>query len=122
MKASAARIPALSRSPARRLRGTRSGATPPTLAEFRAFLSAKSDGRHRARRERQEQCGRGSAHLHDRKLAKSSIARKLATVRSCFRYLARVAGSRSTRSSGWEPPLPKRLPSFLAQDESKELA
>jgi integrase/recombinase XerC len=62
------------------------------------------------------------AWLHDRKLAKSSIARKLATVRSCFRYLARIGlvefnPARQVRS----PRLPKRLPSFLPKDESKGL-
>jgi tyrosine recombinase XerC len=62
------------------------------------------------------------AWLHDRKLAKSSIARKLATVRSCFKFLARrgvveLNPARQVRS----PKLPKRLPSFLPKDESKDL-
>ncbi len=60
--------------------------------------------------------------LHQRRLAKSSIARKLASVRSCFRFLTRrglVAGNpaRQVRT----PSVPRRLPSFLPQDESKEL-
>lgn len=90
------------------------------LAEFRAFLSREgvgdvADADARAVRA-------WLAWLHERKLAKSSIARKLATVRSCFRYLARVGRvainpARQVRS----PRLPKRLPSFLPKDESKDL-
>jgi tyrosine recombinase XerC len=90
------------------------------LAEFRAFLSREGlgdlvDADARAIRA-------WLACLHDRKLAKSSIARKLATVRSCFRYLARLGlvefnAARQVRS----PRLPKRLPSFLPKDESKGL-
>ena len=90
------------------------------LAEFRAFLSRESigdlaDADPRAIRAWLTQ-------LHEKKLAKSSIARKLATVRSCFRYLARLGvvefnPARQVRS----PRLPKRLPSFLPKDESKGL-
>jgi integrase/recombinase XerC len=103
------------------------GASPHTLrgyatdlAEFRTFLArhgvtelARADSRAiRA----------WLAWLHDRKLAKSSIARKLATVRSCFKFLARRGAvelnpARQVRS----PKLPKRLPSFLPKDESKDL-
>jgi integrase/recombinase XerC len=62
------------------------------------------------------------AWLHGRGLAKSSIARKLATVRSCFRFMARreivdVNPARQLTS----PRLPKRLPSVLPKDESKDL-
>jgi integrase/recombinase XerC len=90
------------------------------LAEFRAFLSREgigdlADADPRAIRA-------WLAWLHDKKLAKSSIARKLATVRSCFRYLARLGvvefnPARQVRN----PRLPKRLPSFLPKDESKGL-
>jgi integrase/recombinase XerC len=62
------------------------------------------------------------AWLHGRGLAKSSIARKLATARSCFRFLARrglVAANPARQVAS--PRLPKRLPSFLPKDESKEL-
>src|SRR5262245_36410475 len=62
------------------------------------------------------------ASLHERKLARSSVARKLATVRSCLKYLARRGvvernAARQIRS----PKLPRRLPSFLPKDESKNL-
>jgi integrase/recombinase XerC len=62
------------------------------------------------------------AWLHQRRRAKSSIARKLASVRSCCRFLARrgvTTGNpaRQVRS----PRQPRRLPSFLPKDESKDL-
>ena len=103
------------------------GASPHTLrgyaadlAEFRAFLSREGVGDVAIADARAVRAW--LAWLHERKLAKSSIARKLATVRSCFRYLARVGRvevnpARQVRS----PRLPKRLPSFLPKDESKDL-
>jgi len=62
------------------------------------------------------------AHLHQRGLAKATIARKLASVRSCFRFLARrgaleVNPARQVRS----PRLGRRLPSFLPKDEAAQL-
>ena len=90
------------------------------LAEFSAFLSREGLG---SLEEADARAIRAwLAWLHDRKLAKSSVARKLATVRSCFRYLARLGlvelnPARQVRS----PRLPRRLPSFLPKDESKEL-
>lgn len=90
------------------------------LSEFAAFLSREklgglADADARAIRA-------WLASLHDRKLARSSIARKLASVRSCLKYLARrglveLNAARQIRS----PKLPKRLPSFLPKDESKNL-
>jgi integrase/recombinase XerC len=62
------------------------------------------------------------ASLHRRRLAKASIGRRLASVRSCYRYLARRGvieqnPARQVRS----PRQPRPLPSFLPKDESKEL-
>jgi len=62
------------------------------------------------------------ASLHRRGLAKSSIGRKLASARSCLRFLARRGliehnPGRQVRS----PRAPRRLPSFLPKDESKDL-
>ncbi|HEY7435736.1 MAG TPA: site-specific integrase, partial [Methylomirabilota bacterium] len=62
------------------------------------------------------------AGLHRRKLAKATIARKLAAVRSCFRFLARrgalkVNPARQVRG----PRLGRRLPSFLPVDEATAL-
>ena len=62
------------------------------------------------------------ASLHGRGLAKSSISRKLATVRSCYRFLARreLIEANPARQLV-SPRLPRRLPSVLPKDESKEL-
>lgn len=62
------------------------------------------------------------ARLHQRRLAKATIARKLAAVRSCFRFLARRGAlegnpARQVRS----PRLGRRLPSFLPKDEATQL-
>jgi integrase/recombinase XerC len=62
------------------------------------------------------------ASLHRRRLAKTSIGRHLATVRSCLRFLARRGvveqnPGRQVRS----PRQARPLPSFLPKDESKEL-
>jgi len=90
------------------------------LADFGAFLAREKlggvpDADARAIRA-------WLASLHERKLARSSVARKLATVRSCLKYLARrglveLNAARQVRS----PKLPRRLPSFLPKDESKNL-
>lgn len=62
------------------------------------------------------------AWLHQRRLAKATIARRLASVRSCFRFLARrgVIGQNPARQVR-SPRQSRRLPSFLPKDESKEL-
>jgi integrase/recombinase XerC len=62
------------------------------------------------------------ARLHRRGLAKTTIARKLAAVRSCFRFLAwrgllAVNPARQVRG----PRLGRRLPSFLPADETSAL-
>jgi integrase/recombinase XerC len=62
------------------------------------------------------------AWLHRRRLAKASISRRLASIRSCFRFLARRGvieqnPARQVRT----PRQPRPLPSFLPKDESKEL-
>jgi tyrosine recombinase XerC len=90
------------------------------LAEFGAFLSREELG---GLAEADARAIRAwLASLHARKLARSSIARKLASVRSCLRYLARrgvveLNAARQIRS----PKLARRLPSFLPKDESKQL-
>ncbi len=62
------------------------------------------------------------ASLHQRGLARSSISRKLAAVRSCFRFLARRGFVESNPARQVRAPrVPGRLPSFLPKDESKEL-
>src|SRR5574337_1083538 len=62
------------------------------------------------------------ADLHRRGIARSSIARKLATLRSFFRYLCRegvVAANPAKLVS--TPKLPKRLPAHLTVDEVDRL-
>ncbi|HWQ68875.1 MAG TPA: tyrosine recombinase XerC [Patescibacteria group bacterium] len=62
------------------------------------------------------------ADLHRRGIARSSIARKLATLRSFFRYLCRegvVAANPAKLVS--TPKLPKRLPAHLSVDEVDRL-
>ena len=90
------------------------------LAEFRRFLRATRVG---GWEDVDARALRGYlAWLHGRGLAKSSIARKLAAVRSCFRFLTRRGAlpanpARHVRT----PRLGRRLPSFLPKDESKDL-
>ena len=103
------------------------GASPHTLRSYRADLEelvaflgregvrglAAADQRHlRA----------WLAWLHQRRLARSSIARRLASARSCFRFLVRrgvleVNPARELRG----PRLPRHLPSVLPIDESEAL-
>lgn len=90
------------------------------LAEFRAFLSREGIGELAAADARAIRAW--LAWLHDRRLAKSSIARKLATVRSFFRYLARLGVVEFNPARQVRSPRPgRRLPSFLPKDESKGL-
>jgi integrase/recombinase XerC len=107
--------------------GVERGASPHTLrsyatdlTEFTSFLAAeKIDGLASA----DTRAVRAFlAHLHRRRLSKATIARKLAAVRSCFRFLARrgaleVNPARQVRS----PRLGRRLPSVLPKDEATQL-
>lgn len=62
------------------------------------------------------------AWLHTRGLSRSSIARKLAALRSGFRFLTRRGYlSRNPAREAGKLSLPKRLPSFLPIDEAWEL-
>ena len=90
------------------------------LREFSAFLRRAGDLDPSAVDTRSVRAYLAS--LHRRGLAKSSIGRKLASVRSCLRFLARRGAieqnpARLVRS----PRPPRRLPSFLPKDESKQL-
>jgi integrase/recombinase XerC len=107
--------------------GVERGASPHTLrsyatdlTEFTRFLAAeKIDGLAAA----DTRAVRAYlALLHRRGLSKATIARKLAAVRSCFRFLGRrgaleVNPARQVRS----PRLGRRLPSFLPKDEATQL-
>ena len=90
------------------------------LREFSAFLRRAGDLDPSAVDTRSVRAYLAS--LHQRGLAKSSIGRKLASVRSCLRFLARRGvieqnAARPVRS----PRPPRRLPAFLPKDESKQL-
>jgi len=62
------------------------------------------------------------ASLHRRGLARTSIGRKLAAVRSYFRFLARRGVIEQNPARLVRSPRPtQRLPSFLPKDESKQL-
>ncbi len=85
------------------------------LTQFIAYL----DGRRVALRHADNLLIRGfMAELHERRLEKSSLARKLAAVRSFFRYAVK---------RGWTPENPasvvatpkqeRRVPSFLTEEE-----
>ena len=57
-------------------------------------------------------------HLHDKGLQKSSIARKLASLRSFFKYCVREGSlARSPARLVSTPKLPKRIPSILSSEE-----
>src|SRR6202158_3970798 len=58
------------------------------------------------------------AHLHDQGLQKSSIARKLAALRSFFKYCVREGYlQESPARLVPTPKLPKRIPSILSAEE-----
>src|ERR1700686_5853937 len=58
------------------------------------------------------------AHLHDHGLAKSSIARKLAALRSFFKYCVREGKLKESPARLVPTPkLPKRIPSILSAEE-----
>jgi integrase/recombinase XerC len=58
------------------------------------------------------------AHLHDQDLQKSSIARKLATLRSFFKYCVREGLLKESPARLVPTPkLPKRIPSVLSAEE-----
>src|SRR5215475_873234 len=57
-------------------------------------------------------------HLHDQGLEKSSIARKLATLRSFFKYCVREGMLKDNPARLVPTPkLPKRIPSVLSAEE-----
>src|SRR3989442_9504968 len=58
-------------------------------------------------------------HLYERKLQKTSIARKLACLRTFFKFLVRDGRLRSNPAELVSSPrLPKRLPSYLTEREA----
>jgi integrase/recombinase XerC len=107
--------------------GVERGASPHTLrsyaadlSEFARFLAEEKIPGWEAADTRAVRAF--AARLHHRRLAKATIARKLAAVRSCFRFLARrgaLAANPARQVRG--PRLGRRLPSFLPVDETAAL-
>lgn len=90
------------------------------LREFQRFLDGRSADNIRAVDARLIRAW--LAALHERRLSRATVARKLASVRSWLRFLARrgaieVNPARQVRS----PRIGRRLPSFLPKDEATEL-
>ncbi|MBI3625320.1 MAG: tyrosine recombinase XerC [Candidatus Rokubacteria bacterium] len=90
------------------------------LAEFQRFLAA-----HRGKPVEHVDARllrRYLAWLHNRGLARTSIARKLAAIRSCLSFLTRRGrlAKNPAREVG-APRLPKKLVSFLPVDETQAL-
>jgi integrase/recombinase XerC len=86
------------------------------LREFEAFLKRRQEAfesiDHIVIRE-------FLAHLYDRDLEKTSIARKLACIRSFFKFLVRDGRLKSNPADLVSSPrLPKKLPSYLPEDET----
>jgi integrase/recombinase XerC len=107
--------------------GVERGASPHTLrsyaadlTEFTRFLAEEKIAGWEAADTRAVRAF--AVRLHNRRLAKTTIARKLAAVRSCFRFLARrgtLAANPARQVRG--PRLGRRLPSFLPVDETTTL-
>jgi integrase/recombinase XerC len=90
------------------------------LRELEGFLARQGGGRLASADARALRAW--LAWLHGRRLARASVARRLSSVRSCFRFLVRRGvldrnPARQVRS----PRLAGRLPNVLPKDESKEL-
>jgi integrase/recombinase XerC len=103
------------------------GASPHTLKSYRtdladcaAFLTARTLGSLTDADARTIRAY--LAALHARGLARSSVARRLAALRSFFRFLMRRGHARSNPAREVPTPkLPKRLPTYLPIDESEAL-
>lgn len=62
------------------------------------------------------------AHLHERGLARTSVARRVAALRSFYRFLLRHGRTGTNPAVEIQTPrLPKRLPAYLPIDESEAL-
>jgi len=91
------------------------------LEQFRAFLAAAPGGSSFADADSRT-IRAYLAALHARGLDRTSISRKLAAIRSCFRFLARRgAVRRNPARQVSSPRLGRKLVSFLPIDESDTL-
>lgn len=88
------------------------------LDQFLAFLSPPGEKPPALRAVTHGMVREFVGHLHDQGLAKSSIARKLAALRSFFKYCVREGDVKESPARLVPTPkLPKRLPSVLSAEE-----
>jgi integrase/recombinase XerC len=102
------------------------GASPHTLRNYRIDLLEFNEflrGRGSSPSDADARLVRAwMSSLYQRRLAKSTMARKLASVRSWFRFLARRRAVAQNPARQVRSPRPAHLlPSFLPKDESKNL-
>lgn len=90
------------------------------LAQFDAFLEARGLGPLLGADARAIRVW--LAHLHDLGLARTSVARKLAALRSFYRFWLRRGHLKKNPAREVGSPSPgRRLPSFLPKDEARHL-
>ncbi len=88
------------------------------LCQFLTFLSPPRAARPALRAVNHGMIREFVAHLHDHGLAKSSIARKLAALRSFFKYCVREGYLKESPARLVPTPkLPKRIPSVVSAEE-----
>src|SRR6201984_2856447 len=88
------------------------------LEQFRAFLMPPGAEEPAAAKVTHHVIREFVAHLHDQGLQKSSIARKLAALRSFFKYCVREGMLKENPARLVPTPkLPKRIPSVLSAEE-----
>ena len=88
------------------------------LSQFLDFLSPPSSAPPTLRAVNHGMIREFVSHLHDHGLQKSSIARKLAALRSFFKYCVREAYLKESPARLVPTPkLPKRIPSVLSAEE-----
>jgi integrase/recombinase XerC len=88
------------------------------LRQFLAFLSPPRSAPPALRAVTHGMIREFVAHLHDHSLQKSSIARKLAALRSFFKYCVREGHLKESPARLVPTPkLPKRIPSVLSAEE-----
>jgi integrase/recombinase XerC len=88
------------------------------LEQFQKFITPPGTPTPSIRKIRHEMIREYLVHLHDCRLEKTSIARKLASLRSFFRYCVREGMLKDNPARLVPTPkLPKRVPSVLSAEE-----
>jgi integrase/recombinase XerC len=94
------------------------------LEEYGAFLAGPQNGsaQKTIRDAPTESIRAYLAHLHGRKLKKSSINRKVSSLRAFYKYLLRTGVMKNNPAQGIQTPkMEKYMPVFLSVDEAFEL-